>query len=1078
MPRVDVWDVIKETQEEDINCGYPRNLEEVYTWGVTLGQGGFGLVRVVRSKATGKEYACKSIAKKLDLPNISPQRQQQHLENITREVAVLRKLRGTLNVVHMEHVYEDVKYVHIVMEYCRGGELLHRIGQQYYTEGTVKSYMRAVLRTLAQCHAHKILHRDIKPGNFMLLNSSEDSPLKAIDFGLAVFFDPKKLPRTDLGLEGTPWYMAPETLSSRTEPASDVWSAGVMAYQLLSGRFPFNDRSNPESPALSKVWKSILADEPNFSKSYWSEISDEGKDFCRQLLNKDPSLRPTARQALEHPWLKGGKMTQRRQGKQLGATVVQRLQRYGQVNAFKRGVLDMIANELIRSALSQGLGGSLRGGASAKEALRDASLHGSLKGGMSAKAMLEARKALAPCTESISPNFTSGPSPLLAGAHDAPQTLQAPDSVPEGAPSASPGPGLHGGDGPVLKGAMNTGDSGYRGPVKDPVASAHWDLQQMNRLVEGSGHSMPFYNNRFSSSFHEGTWHGPSNVNLARVVALDRSWHGRKSGEHERSKTGPEGGPGAERPGTESYYKFLEAARKARWEQKKAARLALDTSVHGGRAGLSTASPSRSLSTGSNSSKGSITAKVKGVLDKVFGGGEKGPRKGDPGKGASEPKDPLKRVSWRSASKDSGSEAEDVEINALTRASSSVMEIISGSQDKKPQGVPPGPGVPIIREVGNDSAMAAADHHEEIGGRGRGGYKALMASQGAELKPLPPRTPTTNLGQMPTPFQTASTLASRVHSAPAGVPLVNNGDLKEGRGAGCPESLHFSGNLSDAKGDPLQGPSGAKCLDGRMTPLEQAMNGSPKVPLPLSSSAAIPMTDIRVLPTPSQPDLGVPLGEEVCSSSRPQVSFLSTYLLSDPEFLTELRMVLRRLDYGGRERKQEVPVSSIAEGLQALGYDLAPSEVDDLMRLVTIGDDGSVALSEFVASQIDWESLQKNHYEEWLRCLKRTFEELDRDKNGVIQAEDMIRLLKDKLPEQEVNLAVEDALIDACALEEGEMDFDTFVEMFRQPSSESLMSLDQFDSRMRPRESMELVLGDLSLHGAEGFRLQPLPDDE
>ena len=103
--------------------------------------------------------------------------------------------------------------------------------------------MRAVLRTLSQCHAHRILHRDIKPGNFMLLNDSDRAPLKAIgelslifcflalrrqalfyqsydkvervqhkhricvtvDFGLAVFYEPSSLPRTDLGLEGTPW---------------------------------------------------------------------------------------------------------------------------------------------------------------------------------------------------------------------------------------------------------------------------------------------------------------------------------------------------------------------------------------------------------------------------------------------------------------------------------------------------------------------------------------------------------------------------------------------------------------------------------------------------------------------------------------------------------------------------------------------------------------------------------------------------------------------------------------------------------------------------------------------------------
>jgi hypothetical protein len=59
-------------------------------------------VRVVRSKTSGAEFACKSICKRLDVPNLPPIKQQQHLENIQREVLILRKLRGTLNVVHLE----------------------------------------------------------------------------------------------------------------------------------------------------------------------------------------------------------------------------------------------------------------------------------------------------------------------------------------------------------------------------------------------------------------------------------------------------------------------------------------------------------------------------------------------------------------------------------------------------------------------------------------------------------------------------------------------------------------------------------------------------------------------------------------------------------------------------------------------------------------------------------------------------------------------------------------------------------------------------------------------------------------
>ena len=151
-------------------------------------------------KETGKQYACKCIRKKLDVPNISIQHQAAHLDHIKREVAILRRLKGTLNVAPIIGAYEDDTFVYIVLEYCQGGELWLRIGKLHYSERTVcrvpasvlpqckqttqcstaskevlarqqeltvvivqaASYMRAVLRTLAQCHARRILHRDVK----------------------------------------------------------------------------------------------------------------------------------------------------------------------------------------------------------------------------------------------------------------------------------------------------------------------------------------------------------------------------------------------------------------------------------------------------------------------------------------------------------------------------------------------------------------------------------------------------------------------------------------------------------------------------------------------------------------------------------------------------------------------------------------------------------------------------------------------------------------------------------------------------------------------------------------------------
>jgi serine/threonine protein kinase len=81
-------------------------------------------------------------------------------------------------------------------------------------------------------------------------------------------------------------YMAPEVLSSQVTPASDVWAAGVMAHQLLTGRLPFDDHRNPFAPSISAVWRSVLTDKVDYNMPWWKGISDEGKDFVYMLLNR------------------------------------------------------------------------------------------------------------------------------------------------------------------------------------------------------------------------------------------------------------------------------------------------------------------------------------------------------------------------------------------------------------------------------------------------------------------------------------------------------------------------------------------------------------------------------------------------------------------------------------------------------------------------------------------------------------------------------------------------------------------------------------------------------------------------
>ena len=98
-------------------------------------------------------FACKIIAKRLGLPNVSNARQLVHIANVKREVDVLRRLRGSLSVVQLEAVYEDDDAVYIVMERCTGGELWHPRGQRPYTEQTVRLISAVARMTANLCGA-------------------------------------------------------------------------------------------------------------------------------------------------------------------------------------------------------------------------------------------------------------------------------------------------------------------------------------------------------------------------------------------------------------------------------------------------------------------------------------------------------------------------------------------------------------------------------------------------------------------------------------------------------------------------------------------------------------------------------------------------------------------------------------------------------------------------------------------------------------------------------------------------------------------------------------------------------------
>lgn len=169
--------------------------------------------------------------------------------------------------------------------------------------------MTTVLSLLVFCHSRNICFLDIKPANFILPGSTQIpsqisnlSPkdfLKVVDFGTCEYV-PKRGLR---GVKGTPLYTAPEVQHTRYGIESDVWSAGVMLFYLLSGELPFIGDPAPGMNQSSLDFY-IAHAELKFEGEKWSPVSEEVKNLISAMLDRSVENRITAKEALEHPWIK------------------------------------------------------------------------------------------------------------------------------------------------------------------------------------------------------------------------------------------------------------------------------------------------------------------------------------------------------------------------------------------------------------------------------------------------------------------------------------------------------------------------------------------------------------------------------------------------------------------------------------------------------------------------------------------------------------------------------------------------------------------------------------------------------
>lgn len=184
------------------------------------------------------------------------------------------------------------------MSSLSGGELFERITAEGYqmSEAEVINYMRQICEGVKHMHERNIIHLDIKPENIMCQTKTSTN-VKLIDFGLATRLDPNEVVKISTG---TAEFAAPEIVER--EPVgfyTDMWAVGVLAYVLLSGLSPFAGENDIET------LKNVKACDWDFDEEAFCNVSDEGKDFIRNLLIKNKEKRMTAHECLAHSWLTG-----------------------------------------------------------------------------------------------------------------------------------------------------------------------------------------------------------------------------------------------------------------------------------------------------------------------------------------------------------------------------------------------------------------------------------------------------------------------------------------------------------------------------------------------------------------------------------------------------------------------------------------------------------------------------------------------------------------------------------------------------------------------------------------------------
>ncbi|KAL7246549.1 hypothetical protein ACSBR2_001610 [Camellia fascicularis] len=260
--------------------GYASTIGK-YQIGRTIGEGTFAKVKLAINTDNSQYVAIKIINKHMVMENNLTYQVQSEIRTM--------KLLHHPNIVRIHEVIGTKTKIYIVMEYVSGGQLSDKMSYiNRLNERDARKHFQQLIDAVDYCHCRGVYHRDLKPQNLLL---DSQGNLKVSDFGLSVMRKPGDLLSTACG---SPSYVAPELLANRgyEGAAADVWSCGVILYELLAGYLPFDDRS------LMNLYRKISRAEYTFPD--W--FTESQKKLISRILEPNPQKRITTPEIIEDQW--------------------------------------------------------------------------------------------------------------------------------------------------------------------------------------------------------------------------------------------------------------------------------------------------------------------------------------------------------------------------------------------------------------------------------------------------------------------------------------------------------------------------------------------------------------------------------------------------------------------------------------------------------------------------------------------------------------------------------------------------------------------------------------------------------